>query len=78
MEKCADVLDLAQAHMQRETELRIAEIRLRTSGGSGCDLCIDCGVQIPLDRRKQVPNALRCAGCQAAEEYRHAPIPRRA
>lgn len=78
MEKFADVLDLAQAHMQRETELRIAAIQLRTNVGFGREVCVDCGCRIPPDRREHVPNARRCADCQAAEECRHAPIPRRA
>lgn len=78
MEKFADVLDRAQAHMERETELRIAAIQRYSRAGHGRELCIDCGDQIPLNRRKHVPNARRCAACQAAEESKHAPIPRRA
>ncbi|MCG6897065.1 MAG: TraR/DksA C4-type zinc finger protein [Thiocapsa sp.] len=78
MEKFADVLDLAQAHVERETELRIAAIQRHANSGFGSSRCSDCGEPIPTRRRKHVPNAKRCAACQAAEELRHAPIPRRA
>ncbi|WP_363929023.1 TraR/DksA C4-type zinc finger protein [Thiocapsa sp.] len=76
MEKFADVLDHAQAHMERETELRIAAIRRHSHTGHGRELCIDCGDRIPPNRRRHVPNARRCASCQAAEESKRAPIPR--
>lgn len=78
MEKCADVLDLAQAHSQRETELMISLIRQETSLGIGRHRCIDCGQPIPAARRLHVPNAKRCAACQAAIEHRRHPIQRSA
>lgn len=67
MEKFADVLDLAQAHVEREMELRIAAIQ-RASRGAGAELCIDCGTVIPVARRRHVPHAERCAACQEQEE----------
>ena len=78
MEKFADVLDLAQAHTDRETPLRIAAIQRHTHGGLGRDFCMDCGAPIPLSRRQHVPNASRCAACQEAEERRRAPVRRSA
>lgn len=68
MEKFADVLDLAQAHTEREIQLRIAAILDDANRGYGRDFCVDCGDPIPEIRRWHVPNAKRCATCQAAEE----------
>ncbi|TCT19269.1 TraR/DksA C4-type zinc finger protein [Thiobaca trueperi] len=78
MEKFADVLDLAQAHTEREIQMRIAAILRHTQGGAGCAVCIDCGEPIPVSRRRHVPNAKRCAVCQAAEERRRTPVQRSA
>lgn len=77
MEKYADVLDLAQAHTEREIQLRIAAIQGYSSGGTGSIICIDCGEPIPESRRLHVPNAKRCAACQEAEERSHLLPPRR-
>lgn len=68
MERYADLLDLAQAHVEREMAIRIAAIQLRARQGQGRDDCIDCGAQIPEARRRQVPNATRCAPCQNQTE----------
>ena len=68
MEKYADVLDLAQAHTEREIQLRIATIQGYTNSGYGREFCVDCGEPISDIRRQHVPNAKRCAICQEAEE----------
>lgn len=78
MEKYADVLDLAQAHMERETELRISAIQRRGLAGTGRACCLDCGAPIPEARRARVPNAQRCAPCQNDREARLQAVPRRA
>lgn len=65
MEQFDDALDLAQAHLERETAPRIAAIQ-RASRGQGAALCIDCGTLIPAARRRHVPN--RCAACQEQVE----------
>jgi phage/conjugal plasmid C-4 type zinc finger TraR family protein len=69
MERYADVIDLAQAHVERETALRIDLIRRRAlAGGVGSAQCVDCGGAIPEARRQQVPSARRCVACQSARE----------
>ena len=78
METFADVLDLAQAHTEREIQMRIAALLRHAHGGAGSAFCIDCGESIPASRRRHVPNAKRCACCQEAEERRHAPVRRSA
>lgn len=77
MEKFADVLDLAQAHTEREIQMRIAAILGCTNSGYGSEFCVDCGEPIPEIRRQHVPNAKRCAGCQEAEEHSRTPPIRR-
>lgn len=77
MEKYADVLDLAQAHTERETQLRIAAIQRHADSGDGRQSCLDCGEPIPASRHRHVPNANRCAICQTAEERRRTPPARR-
>ncbi len=76
MEKFADVLDLAQAHTEREIQLRIAAIQHRANTGFGCEFCVDCGEPIPPTRRQHIPNAKRCAICQETEERSHASVRR--
>ncbi len=76
MEKYADVLDLAQAHMERETELRICAIQRRSLAGIGRTCCAECGAPIPEARRARVPNAQRCAPCENEREARLRPVPR--
>ena len=77
MEKFADVLDLAQAHTEREIQLRIAAILASANSGGGSEFCLDCGDLIAETRRRHVPNAKRCAVCQEAEERRRTPPLRR-
>jgi phage/conjugal plasmid C-4 type zinc finger TraR family protein len=68
MDRFADVIDLAQAHIEREMELRIERIRRSTQTGGGTAYCVDCGGEIPPRRRDRVPNAHRCVPCQASLE----------
>lgn len=74
MEKHADLLDLAQAHTARETEMRIQVIRGRSRDGQVTQCCIDCEAPIPEARRSRVPNARRCAPCEARQEARRGPL----
>ena len=64
MERFADVIDMAQAHVERETALRIERIRQNATTNSGSHHCIGCGTEIPEDRRRHVPGAVRCIHCQ--------------
>ncbi|MCU0836474.1 MAG: TraR/DksA family transcriptional regulator [Chromatiaceae bacterium] len=69
MERYADVIDLAQAHVEQETALRIAQIRRHAVVmGTGSSRCVDCGGAIPEARRQQVPGARRCVACQSLVE----------
>ena len=74
MEKHADFLDLAQAHTERETEMRIHVIRGRARDGQGTRCCTDCGAPIPEARRVRVPNTRRCAPCEALREPGRGPL----
>ncbi|EGV31391.1 hypothetical protein ThidrDRAFT_2013 [Thiorhodococcus drewsii AZ1] len=78
MEKFADVLDMAQAHTEREIELRVNAIQRHANSGFGRESCILCGEPIPESRRRHVPNAQRCASCQEALERDQTPIRRSA
>lgn len=68
MERFADELDQAQAHIEHETEMRISSIQARLRDGPGSPQCVDCGAPIPEQRRRLVPNATRCIDCQAGYE----------
>ncbi|MEA3413367.1 MAG: TraR/DksA C4-type zinc finger protein [Pseudomonadota bacterium] len=68
MERFADVIDMAQAHIEMETERRIADIRHEARTGTGSSSCIDCGNEIPANRRKHLPGAVRCVPCQHLRE----------
>jgi len=71
VERFADELDLAQFRIDQVTELAIAAIRKHAGLAVGRESCRDCGDVIPAKRLRYVPNATRCAPCQALEE-RHA------
>jgi DnaK suppressor protein len=62
--------ELDQALGDRDTvalgEVSAALARLRDAGRFG--LCADCGAEIPFDRLKVEPWALRCVACQTAHE----------
>ncbi|MBK1699476.1 TraR/DksA C4-type zinc finger protein [Thiococcus pfennigii] len=68
MERLSDIVDMAQAHIEQETALRIERIRRSTRPGVGRDHCIDCGRPIPAARRVSVPGACRCVACQGLLE----------
>lgn len=68
MERFADVVDLAQAHVENEVASHIERIRRRTQAGIGRRHCFDCGKEIPAARRQHMPNALRCVDCQSRLE----------
>jgi phage/conjugal plasmid C-4 type zinc finger TraR family protein len=70
MERFADIIDMAQAHVEQETALRIERIRRSAQTGIGSPHCIDCGSEIPAERRKHQPNAVRCVPCQDLRERR--------
>lgn len=78
MERYADELDMAQAHTEREIQLRIDAIQRHANAGLGRRFCIDCGGTIPESRRRHVPNAKRCADCQEEMERSGSPVRRSA
>lgn len=68
MARFADVVDMAQAHIELETEMQIARILRGNRTCTGSPHCIDCGAPIPAERRRHVPNAVRCVHCQDLDE----------
>lgn len=73
-ESVADLLaDVGQAEANRDlAELRDLEVaRMRLDGGT-YGTCTDCGAEIPLERLRAYPAALRCVACQTRFEKTHA------
>lgn len=73
--------DAPQREAERELDLAIGDrdtvalgevsaalARLRDAEAGRYGLCADCGAEIPFDRLKVEPWALRCVPCQAARE----------
>ena len=64
--------ELDQALGDRDTvalgEVSAALARLRDAGAGRYGLCADCDAEIPFDRLKVEPWALRCVACQTAIE----------
>ncbi len=60
-----DPIDLASEFEQRELEanLSIALAAARQTGESE-EFCVDCGEEIPEQRRRAVPGCKRCVSCQ--------------
>lgn len=51
---------------QRELNAAAAALQRLADGGYG--VCGDCGAEIPFDRLKAEPWALRCVDCESARE----------
>jgi RNA polymerase-binding transcription factor DksA len=45
--------------------------------GASYGRCADCGLEIPFERLKAEPAALRCIDCQRVHEHTHAGTLRR-
>ena len=67
---------MAHVDKQRDQEelMAIDAARGRIADGSYGE-CIDCGRDIPVERLKAQPTALRCVPCQAAYEKTHPSAP---
>lgn len=53
---------------QTITELQAVESALRRLAEGRYGVCPDCGADVPFDRLRLAPQALRCVPCQAAWE----------
>jgi len=69
----SDVVDRAQIVEEDQlAELVERQRRAAALDKPGSRECIDCGDQIPRERRRALPSATRCIGCQdEAERVAH-------
>ena len=73
-----DYDDAPQRAMDREVDMALSDIDLQTLGAisralqrlddDDFGLCGDCGTEIPFDRLKVEPYALRCVRCESRHE----------
>ena len=73
-----DYDDAPQRAMDREVDMALSDIDLQALGeisralkridDDDFGLCGDCGAEIPFDRLKVEPHALRCVACEARRE----------
>lgn len=73
--------DAPQRDSDREVELALSDQELNELGAVSralkrlddphYGLCSDCGTEIPFDRLKIEPQALRCVGCESRHERNH-------
>lgn len=61
-------LDLAEAQRDIEEWRSLREAVKRVDGGT-YGVCADCGADIPVERLRSQPLALRCIDCQTDSEY---------
>ena len=47
--------------------------RSRLPAGEGTTLCVECGEEIPLARRKVLPGVTTCVECQSGLDTREVP-----
>lgn len=66
-----DQIDRANEIAQAERDAGVRKIVMAVAGEGLAD-CEDCSDAIEEARRKAVPSARRCVGCQAAAERRAA------
>jgi phage/conjugal plasmid C-4 type zinc finger TraR family protein len=65
----ADEIDQAQEMDERFRESALREqLHSREPSVSTSADCVDCGEEIPVERRAAVPGCLRCVGCQEEHE----------
>ncbi len=65
----SDEIDVAQERDQCFRERAIASARAGVAG-EGSEDCEDCGAPIDTARRRAMPSATRCVGCQESAERR--------
>ncbi len=69
-----DLFDKAQELEQRQRDQALANQLHRTvekpdEDKEGIRYCLDCGIDIPQQRLKAEPNAVRCVPCQSRKEH---------
>ena len=66
----ADLLsDVAEGEVTRDvTELRALDAAHKRLADGTFGICVDCGVDIPLQRLEVEPEAARCVECQSRHE----------
>jgi DnaK suppressor protein len=74
--------DAPQRQGEREVDMALSDLELVELGAVSAALhrlrtgtygrCADCGIDIPFDRLKAEPWALRCVACEGARERRAA------
>ncbi|MHB1592067.1 MAG: TraR/DksA family transcriptional regulator [Sulfuricella sp.] len=69
-ESVADMLaDLGAAIVDRQiVEVRAIEATLSRLASGDYGSCVDCGADIPLERLRAYPTAVRCISCQSIHE----------
>jgi RNA polymerase-binding protein DksA len=73
------VADTENAETNRDVrELRELEAAVQRIGEGTYGSCADCGDDIPVERLRAYPGALRCVTCQSIHEktYTHPPEPK--
>lgn len=73
-----DVREAAQREGERELDMALSDLELRELGevsaalkrlhGADFGRCCDCDAEIPFDRLKVEPWALRCVACEGRRE----------
>jgi RNA polymerase-binding protein DksA len=73
-ESVADMLaDLDAAMVDRQViEVRAIEATLKLLAAGDYGACVDCGADIPLERLRAYPTAVRCISCQSLHELAYA------
>ena len=62
-----DLCDAARVSHDNDVKIMTQAITSNLAG-RGDDVCHQCGGEIPLSRRKAMPSALLCRGCQERRE----------
>ena len=72
---CPEAGDKAAAYQVLAEISGVAAVRARMEGPGRPD-CLDCGFDIPKERRDAVKNAVRCKECQDIEDARNGGVRR--
>ena len=64
----ADIADAAQINEQKERDAALLKFHKTKQYGKSCEICIDCGEPIAVDRKMASPASVRCMECQTDYE----------
>lgn len=65
-----DKVDIATDYQQHMLDVQIAKHRIVAPMQASSEFCVECGLEIPAERRHAVPGVDTCVHCRTIQERR--------